>query len=153
MTAHIGLMVRAEARNWWAYKGDIRKQRESVRNTIETIRALIRNRGWVSIGRGGVTVHYQPNARLQTYGDGEPYTSAAIKAGVLVIDTRLVEDWKALCRFAVSGPMAGWPDDVARDEAARGGREPGPISYVSPYTIARAAAAIGATVHNMEPAP
>lgn len=152
MTNHIGLKVRAEARSWWAYKGDIRAQRRSVRGTIDTIRQLIRNRGWIDIGRGGVTVHFAPGSKVQTYGDGEPYTSAAIKAGVLVIDSRPVTDWPALVHYSVSGPMAGWPQDIARDAAQRNGAEPGPFSYVSPYDRAKAAALIGATVHNMEPA-
>jgi hypothetical protein len=89
-------------------------------------------------------MHESVNRRRSGYGDGEPYRSILIAAGVLVIDSRGAE-YGDVARIAIRRPMPGFQEQVARD-----GFGDGALSYLPAQTIAAEYAAIGAQVFNLQ---
>ena len=108
-------------------------------------KALATPGGHLMIGRGGFSLHY-----LNEYGgqgslsgyDCDAVKQQAIAAGLPVIDSRCV-DFDKVARLAISGPMicvGGTPDP-----------EPcGAFSYAPLVVVARAYAAAGAEVYNLD---
>jgi len=65
--------------------------------------ALATEGGHLAVGRGGATLFFAPGASISSY-DIEAIKEECIKAGLPVIDTRLV-DFGVIARIVVSGPM------------------------------------------------
>ena len=136
-----------DARAWWWYKelrrkGKVsearKKERESIKSTIKSLRECLEAKGYLSIGRGGFTL-YCGNSRVQGYGD--TYFKAAMIAGIPVLDTRTISDENIT--KAVNLPLAAI--NRTPDEAPYGSFDYAPIAYVfSQYC------ALGATLHNYE---
>ncbi len=116
------------------------------RNYSATIaKALATPGGHLKLGRGGFSLHY-----LNEYGgqsslsgyDCDAVKQQAITAGLAVIDSRCV-DFDKVARLAISGPMicvGGTPDP-----------EPwGAFSYAPLIEVARAYAAAGGEVYNLD---
>lgn len=107
--------------------------------------ALATPGGHLKIGRGGFSLHY-----LNAYGgqsslsgyDCDTVKLQAIDAGLPVIDSRCV-DFDKVTRLAISGPMI----------CVGGAPEPEPwgaFSYAPLIEVARAYAAAGAEVYNLD---
>ncbi len=73
--------------------------------------ALITEGGHLGVGRGGATLFYAPGASISSC-DIEPIKNACIKAGLLVIDSRLV-DFGKVAQIMINGPFVavGQPPD------------------------------------------
>lgn len=113
--------------------------------SADIAKALATPGGHLKLGRGGFSLHY-----LNEYGgqislsgyDCDTVKQQAIAAGLAVIDSRCV-DFDKVARLAISGPMicvGGTPDP-----------EPwGAFSYAPLVVVARAYAAAGAEVYNLD---
>ncbi|MAS15473.1 MAG: hypothetical protein CMH69_19530 [Nitratireductor sp.] len=113
--------------------------------SADIAKALATPGGHLKLGRGGFSLHY-----LNVYGgqsnlsgyDCDTVKQQAIAAGLAVIDSRCV-DFDKVARLAISGPMicvGGTPAP-----------EPwGAFSYAPLIEVARAYAAAGAEVYNLD---
>lgn len=146
--------LRASAKEWW-YHVELRKQgrleearereRGSMRSTLQEIRATLANDGWLSIGRGGATLHYSPNAHVE--GLHPHHVRACIAAGIPTLDSTAM-DIKDVYELSVRGPMAGFAD------SAFGPDLDGSLSTRQWRVIFdRYAAREGAVFHNYTPTP
>lgn len=104
-------------------------------------RALATAGGYLSIGRGGFSLHFGRGAHLSGY-DCETVKAACIAAGLPVIDSRMV-DFAAVARLAVNGPMiaVGEPPSPPPFHA---------FSYAPLGVVAAAYRTAGAEVWNLE---
>src|SRR5260370_12273265 len=102
--------------------------------------ALRTEGGYLSIGRGGFTLHYQRGARLIGY-DCEQVKACCIAAGLPVIDSRVVA-FEDVVRLAVNGPM------VAVGHEARPPPYPA-LSFAPLGVVAQAYRAADAEVFNI----
>tara|TARA_R110002020_G_scaffold167780_2_gene356252 strand:- start:187 stop:741 length:555 start_codon:yes stop_codon:yes gene_type:complete len=50
--------LRFDAEAWWGYKGDRPAQRQSIRESVKTLRAAIAAHGYYHEGRGGGTIRF-----------------------------------------------------------------------------------------------
>lgn len=102
-------------------------------------RALATEGGHLAVGRGGATLYFGPGASLSSY-DIELIKDACIRAGLPVIDTRLV-DFGVVARIAINGPFiaVGEPSDPPPYHAL----SRAPLAYVVESYLAA-----GATVWN-----
>jgi len=153
-TATVLRELRASASEWW-YHTDLRKQgrieearqleRASMRSTLGEIRATLANDGWLSIGRGGATLHYSPNAHVE--GLHPHHIRACIAAGIPTLDSTAM-DIKDVYELSVRGPMPSFTDEPF-------GTDPdGGLSKRQWRVIFnRYAARPGAVFHNYQPDP
>lgn len=144
-------LLNRDAKNWWYFKqlrdqGAISearcKERGSIKSKIDTLRHCIKSGGYVNVGRGGWSIHYA-DGQLQGYGGvSDPIVQAAIKAGIVVIDTTTIDDDK-IVDIAFKCPMVA----VGRkaDSAPYNSMSFAPLSYV--VGVKRNA---GATVYNFK---
>lgn len=113
--------------------------------SADIAKALATSGGHLKIGRGGFSLHY-----LNAYGgqsslsgyDCDTVKLQAIAAGLPVIDSRCV-DFDKVTRLVISGPMI----------CVGGAPEPEPwgaFSYAPLIEVARAYAAAGAEVYNLD---
>lgn len=110
--------LRADASGWWYFR-QLRqqgrhaeaaaKERESIRRNVQHIREALANGGWLSIGRGGATLHTSPNSRLE--GIHGHTIAACIAAGVPTLDSTGC-DFDRVWDLAVRGPMPGFSDST-----------------------------------------
>jgi hypothetical protein len=146
--------LRAGAKEWW-YHAELRQrgrhaeafQREhaSIRSSLAEIRAALANDGWLSIGRGGASLHYAPNAHVE--GLHPHHVRACIAAGIPTLDSTGM-DIKDVYELSVRGPMAGFVD------SAFGPDLDGSLSTRQWRVIFnRYAAREGAVFHNFRPEP
>lgn len=87
------------AKTWWHYR-DLRKrgqiaearklERESLRNEVQRLREVKVNKGFMSIGRGGATLHVSRNVEVQ--GLWPCHQAIYKKAGVPTVDTTRIRD-------------------------------------------------------------
>jgi hypothetical protein len=138
------------ARSWW-YHRDLRKagntrearkrERFSIRGHVRDLRRARDDGGYLSVGRGGWSLHY-PNGTLSHYGGlDEPIPRCALALGIPVVDTTTIPDSKVYETITI--PLAAI------------GREPDPApwgscSYAPLTEVARRKAALGATLYNFE---
>ena len=101
--------------------------------------ALATEGGHLAIGRGGATLFFASGASISSC-DIEAIKEECIKAGLPVIDTRLV-DFGVIARIAVSGPMVAV--GVEPDEPPYHALSRAPLAF-----IAEAYLAAGAMVWN-----
>jgi hypothetical protein len=97
--------------------------------------ALATEGGHLSVGRGGATLFFGPGASLSSY-DVEMIKDACIRAGLPVIDTRLV-DFGVVARIAINGPLVavGEPSDPPPYHA----HSRAPLAYVAESYLAAGA--------------
>ena len=106
-------------------------------------RALVTEGGHLSIGRGGFSLYFGRGAHLSGY-DCEPVKAACVAAGLVVIDSRMV-DFATVARLAIKGPMiaVGEPPSPPPYHA---------LSYAPLTVVASAYRAAGAEVWNLDQA-
>lgn len=137
-------LLRDESRLWWAHN-DWRAVNKAVRRDVEVFRALRDNGGCVTVGRGGCTAYFQPNARREGYDDITGCTpTVARKLGVLVVDTTTIPADR-LVHWAVCSPM---PDFETSRFGTAQGQPFGSLDSLTFQAWARLAATFGATVYN-----
>ena len=153
--ATIYSLLNADAKAWWYHKqlrdhGQHDEARAKERESIKRHAASLRNARYVSVGRGGHTVHERPvvtkhgssTCRVQGYESSNgPTVQAAIRLGVPVIDTTTVSD--RACYDLIALPMPAESDEKADSGELHG------MSYCTLAYYAGLAAALGATVHNV----
>lgn len=149
-------ILMAKAKGWWAHK-DLRKagkvteaDRREAADVESTLASLDRalTDGFVTVGRGGYTVHvYNDNTgsqNIQGYGGMEaPTVRAAILLGVPCIDSTTIPD--GAIRTTLQMPMA------VRDTGQADAAPWGSLSKAPLAAVAAAYAALGATLHNLQP--
>jgi hypothetical protein len=97
--------------------------------------ALATEGGHLAVGRGGATLFFGPGASISSY-DIEPIKNACIRAGLPVIDSRLV-DFGVVARIAINGPLVAVgerPDQPPYHALARA-----PLAYVAESYLAAGA--------------
>jgi hypothetical protein len=97
--------------------------------------ALTTEGGHLAVGRGGTTLFFGPGASISSY-DIEPIKNACIKAGLPVIDSRLV-DFGVVARIAINGPLVAvgeCPDQSPYHALSRA-----PLAYVAESYLAAGA--------------
>ncbi|WP_234729638.1 hypothetical protein [Acidocella facilis] len=97
--------------------------------------ALATEGGHLAVGRGGATLFFGPGASVSSY-DIEPIKNECVKAGLPVIDTRLV-DFGTVARIAINGPFVavGQPPDRPPYHAL----SRAPLAYVAESYVAAGA--------------
>ncbi|MFW6083741.1 MAG: hypothetical protein ACODAA_00835 [Gemmatimonadota bacterium] len=136
-----------QARSWWYHRqlrdeGNERearkRERRSIRSTLDSLRQALDNDGALTIGRYGATLHYSEGGRVQGLHRGT--IEAARHLGIPIIDSRTVPD-ERLVDYAYQTPMY-------RPGATDPDGDPGPFDYVSLPTYVRIARSYGATIEN-----
>lgn len=141
-----------DTKSWWWHKqlrqqGKIeearRAEHKSLQDKVSILRQCLANGGWVSIGRGGWTCHYKPNAKYQGYGnfDNVSFLRAALLLGIPIIDSTVVPDNKII--ETICFPMAAFPEQC--DEPPYHSMSYAPLDYV-----VECYRALGAAIYNWE---
>jgi hypothetical protein len=96
MTTLYALLNR-DAKAWWYHKQlrergqteEARKrERDSIKSDVDTLRKCIADGGYASIGRGGWGIHYH-NGTLSGYGGiDSPEMQACLMLGIPIVNTR-----------------------------------------------------------------
>jgi hypothetical protein len=91
-----------DAKNWWYHaelrrQGQIREARrrehQSIRDNVKTLRLAIKNGGFITLGRGGWTLHISSGHTHSGYGcDDSGMVKAAIHLGLHGWDSRVIPD-------------------------------------------------------------
>ncbi len=96
-------LINTDCKAWWYHK-DLRernqhvearkRERVSIKSTVRTFREAQKySAAYMSVGRGGMTFNYSPNARIS--GGNIPfYITMCHKFNIPVIDTRTIPDDK-----------------------------------------------------------
>ena len=150
-------LLDADARNWWANKrdrerGDVagarQRERESIRNSIQALREA-REGGYLTIGRGGHTLHRYDNrsgsASTQGYEQNLEGTTGkcCLLLGIPIIDSTTIPD--SIIAQTCSLPMGKRNLEMC-DAPPWGG-----MSFAPLPVVAAAYEALGATLYNIEP--
>jgi len=130
-------LLRADALPW---STDQTPSQKIVDDHIRHMREADANGGFVTLGRGGWTVHITKHHTWSGYGCDSAIVKAFIAAGMLVIDTRSVA-LKPLAELIVRGPML--VPDAEADPKPWTALSNAAVSEMVPIYIAA-----GATVHN-----
>lgn len=135
-------------RRWWYHRqlrdnGEIqearRRERRSIRDAIRSFRETIKNGGYLSVGRGGWTLHIDNGHTWSGYGEmDEPIVQAAMRIGIPTINTLTMSFDNAL--QTISLPMVG----ISRidDPPYRS------LSYAPLQYVAEEYRKLGATLYN-----
>lgn len=143
-----GLLDRA-ARSWWynrqlRERGQIaearKRERASIRDKARDLKQARANGGFVTVGRGGWTLHIDRSHTLKGYGDlSDVIPQCALLLGLPVVDSTTIPDEKIHLTLALPFAQVG-----ASPRAEYGSFDPAPIEVV-----ARMYAELGATVYNL----
>jgi hypothetical protein len=108
-------ILNQSAKEWWWHKklrseGNVkearRRERDSIKSHTKYLRETLDNGGYLSIGRGGWTLHISDNHRLSHYGGIErPISQCCLILGIPIIDSTVVND-KDIFR-SIKFPMVG----------------------------------------------
>ncbi len=173
--------IRQSARDWW-YHRELRAQGQheeatkrehrSCRDSVKTLRTALKSGGFLSIGRGGVTLYVDANTRVEGYCADSGDALAARLMGIPWVDTTTVPDEDAFglvnlpmakpglekregfCGLDGIGAAMAQGFGLAGVLAAKQTVDPpgadkyGPMDYCPPAVYARMAAKMGATVGN-----
>lgn len=151
-------LLRADARNWWANDTEA-KVRRSVRSSARRLREARDSGGFLTIGRGGCTVHstqYRPDGKVRSTTRAGCHSGDALAAKRLLpwIDTTTAPN-STIVHVAVRLPMIV-PDVRATERDMlfpAPGKEPGPLDHV-PFLEYRALAEpYGVTFGNLHMVP
>jgi hypothetical protein len=107
----------ASARAWW-YHRQLREQgradearsreRASTRERVSSLKQARANGGFVTIGRGGWTLHIAPNHKLQGIGDlSDPIPQCALRLGLPILDSTTIPDDKIHLTVALPFAQVG----------------------------------------------
>jgi hypothetical protein len=143
-------LLRFKAKSWWYFK-DLRsrgqdqeareKEHRSLRSNIKSLREAIKNGGYLSIGRGGWTLHIDDGHTLHHYGGIEqPFPLACKLLNIPIIDSTSIPD--DLISQVISFPCIA----IRRDDE---GRPLDPFSYARLKDIAGRYKKLGATIYNL----
>lgn len=138
-----------DARRWW-YNADLRRagmvkearnrERDSIKRNAQTLRKALRG-GWLSIGRGGWTLHYEKGARLSHYGGlDEPIPQCCLLLHIPIIDTTTIPDDRIT--ETIRFPMAAFEGEC--DEPPYNSLSFAPLDHVASLYKG-----LGATLYNL----
>ena len=143
-------ILNQQAKRWW-YHAALRQQgrcqeartreRQYIRDTARSLRETIHTGGYLSIGRGGTTLHCSDRHRVECQWYDEAYHALARRLHIPIVDTRSVPDDR-IVEVAVSWPMA-CVDPRNADPPPYGSFSHAPL----PYMLGRWKA-VGATIEN-----
>lgn len=112
-------LLNTEAKRWW-YHAQLRehgatqearkRERNSIKSTLKTIREAKKNDGFLTLGRGGFTLHYSTNARLEGY-DCDHWLQVANVCKLPTIDSRSMPIGKVLEALRLPMASVGSPDN------------------------------------------
>ena len=148
-------LLNKDAKSWWYHaqlrdRGQVeearRRERESIRSTINSLRkCLAAPGGYMSVGRGGWTLHYGRGSSVQGYGRMDALDVQAAKlVGVPIINSLTIDD--NTIYDVISLPMVavdGNPDDPWDGDKPYGSMSYAPLEYV-----AAKYRELGAELHN-----
>lgn len=136
-----------DARRWWYHKelrrqGAVaearRRERASIRHSLDTLREALAGGGYLAIGRGGWTLHVSDNRRVEHYGGiTAPTPRACLLLGIPVLDSTTVPDDRLADLIRL--PMVG----IQRTSA----RPWGSLSFAPFGYVAARQVALGATLY------
>jgi len=140
--------IRGEARNWWYFQ-KLRKQgdhAEAKKREIHETRLIIksiRKIKYIHIGRGGHTVWYSADHRLEGYKSdiNNPYLQYLIARGIAILDTTTVPDVNLVQLARIS--MIALPPVVPENKF-------GALNYESLKYVASEYKKLGATIYNVK---
>jgi len=146
-------LLNDDAKSWWYHhrlreQGQVEEARkleqESILNDLRHLRLAIQNNGFLTVGRGGWTLHYGKHNRLQGHGCGldDAIPQACLLLGIPVLDTTTIHD--ARLDETLSIPIA----NTDPDPEPEGGY--GPWDYAPFEVVARLYATLGATIYNID---
>lgn len=148
-------LLRQHSRAWWYHKqlreqGNAaearRRENASVRSNVKSLRETIANHGYLTLGRGGFSLHPNDNTYISGYGCDDGLARIALQLGIATIDSRSIPD--SLIHQSIKLPLVRL---VSYDPAPWGG-----MSYAPLPVVAALYQRLGATIHNLEvvePAP
>lgn len=148
----LNTILKQGARSWW-YHVELRKngnhsearrrEHQSVRSSISSLRETISNGGYLSLGRGGYTLHCSAHSTVSGYGcDTSATVRAAKHLGIPCIDTRTIPDSRIY--DTISLPMVALSPDEADP------RPWGSLSRAPLPVVAYLYRALGATVTGID---
>lgn len=147
-------LLNQESKNWW-YHRELRKrgeteearkrERQSIKSTIETLRKAKKNSGYGYVGRGGWSIYTTNGSSLSGHERdvNNATIQSAIRAGIVVINTLdIPEDsiWNT-----VSFPMIGITEV---DNPREVGEPYGSMSYAPLDHVLSLYENLGATIYN-----
>ena len=126
----------ASARLWW-YHRQLREsgrvaearqcERASIRDHARDLRKAQLNGGFVTIGRGGWTLHMERRHTLKGYGDlSDPIPQCARLLGLPIVDSTTIPDERLDCTLALPFAQVG-----ALPRVEYGSFDPAPIEVVA----------------------
>jgi hypothetical protein len=146
--------LRQSARRWWYHEhlrqvGEIeearKREHDSVRSTVKGLRQCLDGRGYLTIGRGGWTLHHSRHGWTSGYGaDTSGTVRAARRLGVPVIDSRTVPD--DLIGLTLPAPIPAHPDMDEPDAPPWGSFAKAPLPVIEALYHR-----MGATLDNVDP--
>ncbi len=147
-TTIYGILDQA-ARAWWYHRQlraqgradeARRRERESIHARVSSLNQARANGGFVTMGRGGWTLHIERNHKLQGYGDlSDPVPQCAWLLGLPVLDSTTIPDEKIHLTIPLPFPQVG-----AIPRAEYGSFDAAPIEVVAWMYVD-----LGATVRNV----
>lgn len=146
---NIFILLRQHAKGWWYFK-ELRsqgknteareKEHKSTRSHIDQLRETIKNGGYLSIGRGGWTLHIDDGHTLGHYGGIEADIPQACKLlNIPIIDSTTIDD--DLIVHTLSIPLVG----IKRTDQAPFHS----MAYAPLKLVAQRYKNLGATVYNL----
>ncbi|MBM3130803.1 MAG: hypothetical protein FJ009_19525 [Chloroflexi bacterium] len=145
-------LLDASARAWWYHRqlrenGQIaearRRELASIRDHARDLRQAQVNAGFVTVGRGGWTLHIACGHTLKGYGDvNDTIPQCALRLGLPIVDSTTIADEKINLTLRLPFPQIGAKPrtDKTRDSSF----DPAPIE-----DVARLYRDLGATVYNL----
>jgi len=145
-------LLDASARVWWYHRqlrenGQItearRRELASIRDHARDLRQAQENGGFLTVGRGGWTLHIARGHTLKGYGDvNDTIPQCALLLGLPIVDSTTISDEKITNTLGLPFPQVGAVP--CSDAAGYGSFDPAPIEDVA--SLYRD---LGATVYNL----
>ncbi len=136
-----------EARRWWYHvrlreEGKVaearRRERASIRSSMDRLRETLAGGGYLAIGRGGWTLYVSDNRTVSHYGGIDaPTPQACLLLGIPILDSTTIPDDRLLDLIRL--PMVGIQ---RRDPRPWGAMSCAPFGYVAARQVA-----LGATLY------
>ena len=148
-------ILNADAKNWWYHAklredGDVeearKRERQSILSKASSLREVVSNGGFLTIGRGGWSLNMSRHHRLSGYDGGIdfPIAQACVLLGIPILDSTTIPDERILETLRLPMPVPEGEED-AEPEGGYHSFSLAPFSVV-----ARMYAALGATVYNIK---
>lgn len=101
----IGHLLREDSKAWWYHQrlrqsgnrasllDAMERERRSVRSAVRNFRDCLNAGGYLSIGRGGWTLHVDGRTTVAHYGGMETYMAqCCLRLGIPIIDSTVISD-------------------------------------------------------------